>query len=151
MGAWVEGRRRRREAEVTSLGGTFSKECADSIVPTCSTGPCRARARNARMGIVTTVVCKIFHAFSGWTSGCRISCGLSPRDPHTARAHWSTLSNDTDAWSLQMKISIISLILASVVAFSVQVHAVDKLTVLHSLTPNNGDGSGPTGGLFKDQ
>ena len=51
-----------------------------------------------------------------------------------------------------MKISRISLaILAAAFVLSVQVHAVDKLTVLHSLNPNNGDGSGPTGGLFMDQ
>jgi uncharacterized repeat protein (TIGR03803 family) len=51
-----------------------------------------------------------------------------------------------------MKISRISLaILAAAFLLSVQVRAVDKLTVLHSLNPNNGDGSGPTGGLFMDQ
>jgi uncharacterized repeat protein (TIGR03803 family) len=51
-----------------------------------------------------------------------------------------------------MKISIISLaMLAAAFVLSVQVRAVDKLTVLHSLNPNNGDGSGPTGGLFMDQ
>ena len=46
---------------------------------------------------------------------------------------------------------ILLAILAAAFAFSVQVHAADKLTVLHSLNPNNGDGSGPTGGLFMDQ
>jgi hypothetical protein len=51
-----------------------------------------------------------------------------------------------------MKISRILLaILTAAFVFNVQIHAVDKLTVLHSLNPNNGDGSGPTGGLFMDQ
>ncbi|HWY22154.1 MAG TPA: choice-of-anchor tandem repeat GloVer-containing protein [Candidatus Acidoferrum sp.] len=50
-----------------------------------------------------------------------------------------------------MKISRISLVILAVAfALSVPLHAVDKLTVLHSLNPNNGDGSGPTGGLFMD-
>jgi uncharacterized repeat protein (TIGR03803 family) len=51
-----------------------------------------------------------------------------------------------------MKISRISLVvLAAAFVLSVQVYALDKLTVLHSLNANNGDGSFPTGGLLMDK
>jgi uncharacterized repeat protein (TIGR03803 family) len=50
-----------------------------------------------------------------------------------------------------MKLSRFSLaILTAAFVLSVHVRAADKLTVLHSLNPDLGDGSGPTGGLYMD-
>jgi len=49
-----------------------------------------------------------------------------------------------------MKSSSILLAILMTLLFTFDALAVDKLTVLHSLNPNNGDGSGPTGGLFMD-
>ena len=51
-----------------------------------------------------------------------------------------------------MKIpSLVLTLLTAVFVFNGQVYGVDKLTVLHSLNPQNGDGSGPTGGLYRDK
>jgi len=51
---------------------------------------------------------------------------------------------------MQLSRTILAIATATLL-LNLQVLAGDMLTVLHSLNPNNGEGSGPTGGLFMDQ
>ena len=44
-----------------------------------------------------------------------------------------------------------SILALAILFFSLYSNAADKLTVIHSLNPNAGDGSGPTGTLFMDK